>query len=208
MKLLDRHDAGRRLVAELRALSLTDPMVLALPRGGIPVGYEIARELSAPLDVWVVRKIGAPWNEEFGIGAVAEGGFVHLSAITLRYAGLSVADLNEAIDKQRHAVERRSRELRGARSRPELRDRTVIVADDGIATGSTMRAALESIRVEHPRKIILAVPVAAPQALRGLEVLVDDIVTLLTPRDVAAVASWYEDFEHAHDERLVEMLVP
>jgi len=204
---MDRNDAGRRLAAELRALSLEDPMVLALPRGGVPVGYEIARELSAPLDVWVVGKIGAPWNEEFGIGAVAEGGFVHLSAVTLRYAGLSKADLSEAIDKQRHAVARRSRELRGDRGRPGLRDRTVIVADDGIATGSTMRAALESIRVEHPKTIILAVPVAAAQALRGLEALVDDIVTLLTPRELTAVGSWYEDFEHLHDDRLVEMLV-
>jgi putative phosphoribosyl transferase len=207
VKLMDRNDAGRRLAAELRALSLEDPMVLALPRGGVPVGYEIARELSAPLDVWVVGKIGAPWNEEFGIGAVAEGGFVHLSAVTLRYAGLSKADLSEAIDKQRHAVARRSRELRGDRGRPGLRDRTVIVADDGIATGSTMRAALESIRVEHPKTIILAVPVAAAQALRGLEALVDDIVTLLTPRELTAVGSWYEDFEHLHDDRLVEMLV-
>lgn len=202
----NRRDAGLRLAAELRAYAPEHPIVLALPRGGVPVGLEIARELSAPLDVWVVRKIGVPWHPELGVGAVAEGGRVHLSHEMLGHVGLSHEALSEVIESKRREVAERVRKFRGDRPRPDLRGRTVIVVDDGIATGGTVRTVVESIRAEAPKKIVLAVPVAAPEVVRALASEVDRVVCLLTPADLYAIGLWYDDFEQVPDDEVVRLL--
>lgn len=202
----DRVDAGRRLAAELASYAAEHPIVLALPRGGVPVGYEVARALSAPLDVWVVRKIGAPFQPELGVGAVAEGGFLYLSSRMLEETGLSEAGLSDQIATKRREVEARVKMFRGEHPRPILRDRTVIVVDDGIATGGTVRAAVQSIRAEGPKKVVLAVPVAAPSVVKELAADVDRVVALLTPVDLMAIGYWYDDFTQVPDDEVVRML--
>jgi len=202
----DRADAGRRLAAELRPYAADDSIVLALPRGGVPVGYEVARALNAPLDVWVVRKIGVPWHPELGVGAVAEGGDVYLTREVMAHVGLSDADLSAAIESKRGEVEARVRRYRGDRPTPELRDRTVILVDDGIATGGTIRAAIRAIRARAPRKIILAVPVASPDILEALAPEVDRTVCLLEPRDLFAIGLWYRNFTQVSDDEVVALL--
>lgn len=202
----NRVDAGRRLAAKLGGYAPDHPIVLALPRGGVPVGLEVARELSAPLDVWVVRKIGAPSHPELGVGAVTEDGHVYLSRDMLRYLGLSDAALLGAIEVKRREVEERVRKFRGDRPRPVLRDRTVIVVDDGIATGGTVRAVIESIRAERPKVLVLAVPVGAPDAIRTLQPEVDQLVCLLVPEHLYGISQWYDDFEQLSDDEVALML--
>ncbi len=202
----DREDAGRRLAIELRSHAAEHPIVLALPRGGVPVGYEIARALHAPLDVWVVRKVGVPWHEELGAGAVAEGGYLHLNQDVLEHIGLSREDLTDVIRRKQREVEERVTLFRDGHPRPELRDRTVILVDDGIATGGTVRAAIGSIRTQHPRVIVLAVPVAAPEAVEALTPEVDRLVCLKTPPDLDAIGLWYVNFAQVSDEEVVRLL--
>lgn len=202
----DREDAGRRLAEELRPLAAEHPVVVALPRGGVPVGYEIARALHAPLDICVVRKIGVPWHEELGAGAVAEGGFVHISREIVEHVGLKAEALAQVTEAKKREVQERVRKFRGKRQRIALRDRTVIVVDDGIATGGTVFAALLALRAEQPKSLVLAVPVAAPETLRALEPKVDRVVALLVPADLYAIGLWYEDFEQVSDEQVVELL--
>jgi putative phosphoribosyl transferase len=206
IRFRNRQDAGRKLAAKLREFAAEHPIVLALPRGGVPVGYEVARALSAPLDVWVVRKIGVPWHAELGIGAVAEGGYIHLSREILGHLGISEEEQSKATESKRREVEERVRRFRGEHPRPVLRDRTVIVVDDGIATGGTVRAAIRSIRAEGPKKVVLAVPVAAPDALEALAPEVDRAVSLLTPPDLYAIGLWYEDFRQLSDDDVVRLL--
>jgi putative phosphoribosyl transferase len=202
----DREEAGRELGAALRALAGEDPVVLALPRGGAPVALEVARALSAPLDVWIVRKIGVPWHPELGMGAVAEGNYVHLTRDVIGYVGISDDELEKATEQKRREVEERVRKFRAGRPPPELRDRTVIVVDDGIATGGTVRAAIGSIRAHRPKAIVLAVPVAAPDTVKALEAEVDRLVCLATPRDLHAIGLWYEDFGQVSDDEVVRIL--
>jgi putative phosphoribosyl transferase len=202
----DRQDAGRRLAAELRSYATEHPIVLALPRGGVPVGYEIARALRAPLDVWVVRKVGVPWHPELGVGALAEGGYVHLNQDILGHIGLSKDELAEAIERKQREVEQRVQRFRGDHPRPVLRDRTIIVVDDGIATGGTVRAAIHSIRAQEPKAIVLAVPVAAPQTIQVIEPEVDRVVCLKTPADLYAIGLWYVDFTQVSDDEVLHFL--
>lgn len=193
-KFIDRRDAGRRLGAELDALNLVRPIVLALPRGGVPVAAELADRLHAALDVWVVRKIRAPWCPEIGIGAVAEGAQTFLSARVLRHAALPAAEIDALVAEQERELEAMVRLYRGGRPRPDLRDRSVIVVDDGVATGGTVRAALESIRRRGPRELIVAVPAGAADTLELLAPSVDRVVCLAASREVYAVGFWYRDF--------------
>ena len=202
----DREDAGRRLALELLPHATEHPVVLALPRGGVPVADEIARALHAPLDVWVVRKVGVPWHEELGVGAVSEGGTVHLNEDVLEHVELTRDELAEAIGRKQREVEERVKLFRGGLPPPELRDRTVILVDDGIATGGTVRAAIESIRAQHPKAIVLAVPVAAPEAVEALTPEVDRLVCLKTPADLHAIGLWYRDFGQVSDEEVVRIL--
>lgn len=205
-KFRNRQDAGRKLAAELAVYADQGPIILALPRGGVPVGYEVARALHAPLDVWVVRKIGVPWHPELGVGAVCEGGYLYLSREILERVGLSEEELSGVIERERAEVEQRVRKFRGRRPPPQLRGRVVILVDDGIATGGTVRVALRALRAEEPGKLVLAVPVAAPDIVDALATDVDRIVSLLTPRDLYAIGLWYEDFEQVTDDEVVRLL--
>lgn len=206
LRFRDREDAGRQLAAELRDCAKDHPLVLALPRGGVPVGFEVARALGADLDVWVVRKIGVPWHPELGVGAVAEGGQVFISRDLIERVGLSGLELAKATETKRREVEERVARFRGDHPRPVLRGRTVLLVDDGIATGGTMHAAIEAVRSEDPKKIILAVPVAAPDTLSELGQLVDRVVCLLTPTNLHAIGLWYDDFTQVPDEEVARLL--
>jgi putative phosphoribosyl transferase len=202
----DRIDAGRQLAAKLGSYAAEQPLVLALPRGGIHVGYEVARALDAPLDVWIVRKLGVPWQPELGVGAISEGNHVHITRDIQQRVGLSDEELERVIEEQRVEVARRVRRYRASRPRPELRDRTIILVDDGIATGGTVRAAIRAIRAESPKKIVLAVPVVAAPAVGELAGEADEMVTLLRPSDLYAIGLWYDDFQQLSDEEVVRVL--
>ncbi len=205
-KFRNRWDAGRRLGRALSAYAGRDCLVLALPRGGVPVGYEVATALGAPLDVWIVRKVRVPWQRELGMGAVAEGGFVHLNEDVIDSVGLSREDVERAVEDTKREVTARIERYRGKHTSPTLRDKTVILLDDGIATGGTMHAALLAIRAARPDKIVLAVPVAAPDALASITSLVDDVVCLHMPKNLYSVGLWYADFAQVSDEEVVELL--
>ncbi len=202
----DRRDAGQQLAPLLSHYAAEHPVILALPRGGVPVAYEVAKALDARLDVWVVRKIGVPWHPELGVGAVAEGGFVHLNRDILQNIGLSDGALDAAIVDQRREVEARVKRFRGEQAAPSLKDRTVIVVDDGIATGGTVRAAMRSIRAQAPKQLVLAVPVVAAATVKTLAPETDELVCLRQPHELYAIGLWYEDFSQVPDEEVVRLL--
>lgn len=206
MRFQNREDAGRKLASELEEYSADSCVVVALPRGGVPVGYEIARMLGAPLDVCVARKIGVPWYPELGLGAVAEGEHIDLSRRLVEQVGLSPEQLAAEVQRQRMEVAERVQRYRGDRPRLPLSGRTVILVDDGVATGGTVRAAIQSIRAEAPKSIVLAVPVASSQALEELAPLCDRIVCLLAPEDFYAVGVWYDDFKQISDQEVLSLL--
>jgi putative phosphoribosyl transferase len=202
----DREDAGRRLAERLARYRDERPVVFALPRGGVPVGYEISRSLGAPLDVFVARKLGAPGQPEFGIGAVAPGGVRVLNANVVERLGIP-ADYLEAVTRKETAeVERRLRHFRGGRPEPEVRGRTVILVDDGLATGVTARAAVEALRHLEPRRLVLAAPVCAAQTAERLGPEVDELVCLTEPPDLGAIGFWYRNFEQTSDEEVIGLL--
>jgi predicted phosphoribosyltransferase len=202
----DRRDAGRRLAEALdRYADRTDVIVLALPRGGVPVGYEIARRLGAPLDVFVVRKLGVPGHEEFAMGAIASGGVRILDQQLIRRLHLSERAIARVIEKEEAELVRRERHYRGDRPFPDLSDRIAILVDDGLATGATMMAAVHALR-EEARHVVIAVPVAARDTCEALGEIVDDIVCLVTPPNFRAVGEWYDDFSQTTDEEVHELL--
>lgn len=202
----DRHDAGRQLAAHLAEMSLTSPLVLALPRGGVPVAYEVAVALDAPLEVVVARKIGAPAQTELGIGAVAEGGEPIYDEAMLARLGLTRDALEETLGREREELDRRVRRYRGGRPLPALGQRDVVVVDDGLATGVTARAALRALRAHEPRRLLLAAPVGAPPSVEALAVEADEVVCLHTPPAFTAVGQWYRDFEQTDDTTVLELL--
>lgn len=194
------------MAERLRQYREERPVVLALPRGGVPVGFEIATRLGAPLDVLIVRKIGAPGNPEYGLGAVVEGGTRYLDEPRVRAIGHTVRDLGPSIARETAEVERRAREFREGRPPPEIRDRTVILVDDGVATGGTVLAALRALRARGPRRIVVALGVAPPDTVEVLRREVDDLVVLLAPRMFFAVGEWYHQFSQVSDEEVRELL--
>lgn len=202
----DREDAGRQLAERLLHLRERRPVVLALPRGGVPVAYEVARALDAPLDVFLVRKIGAPGHRELGIGAVAQGGVRIFNESTIQLLGISWRDVEAIVAEETAEMERRLQRFRGDRPLPELRGRTVILVDDGLATGVTAHAAVRAVRQLEPAGIVLAVPVCAVETAEALRREVDDIVCVHSPADFYAVGLWYEDFDQTTDEEVVELL--
>lgn len=206
MQFADRHDAGRQLADRLAAMELASPLVLALPRGGVPVAYEVADVLDAPLEVVVARKIGAPFQTELGIGAVAEGGEPIYDEDLLRRLNLTSASLEETLANERVELDRRVRRYRGGRPLPPLADRDVVVVDDGLATGVTARAALRSLREAGPGRLLLAVPVGAPQSVDAMANEADEVICLHAPRGFTAVGQWYRDFDQTDDTTVLHLL--
>ncbi len=204
----DRNDAGTRLAADLTRFKEAHPVVLALPRGGVPVGFAIAEELDAPLDIVLVRKIGAPGFAELAIGAIAEGAPPEqvLDAETIAQLGVTQDYLDREIESQKHELERRKAAYRGDRAPADIRACTAIVVDDGIATGATMRAALRAVRRRHPKRLVMAVPVAPPGTIEAMRGEADELVSLMTPEPFEAISLYYEEFHQLRDEEVTELL--
>jgi putative phosphoribosyl transferase len=203
----DRSEAGRRLGEALRGYAgRPDVIVLALPRGGVPVAAEVARELSAPLDVYVVRKLGVPGHRELAMGAIASGGVRVVNERVVRASSLPDEAIEQVAREEERELERRERLLRGERPAPEFTGRKVILVDDGIATGSTMRAAIAALRELGAARIIVGVPVAAPDTCLELEQEVDEVECVATPEPFMAISLWYEDFEQTTDEEVRDII--
>jgi predicted phosphoribosyltransferase len=206
----DRSDAGRRLASELRSYEdRPEVIVLALPRGGVPVGFEVMSALHAPLDVFVVRKLGLPWHEELAMGAIAESdsGTVRvLDHDLLRTARVTEAELERVTENERAELARREHLYRGDRPFPDVTGKTVILVDDGLATGSTMRAAVAALRQEKPGRIVVAVPVAALETCNAFRDIADEIICAETPEPFTAVGQWYENFSPTTDDEVHELL--
>ncbi len=208
MHFADRADAGRFLAHQLsRYAGTPDVIVLALPRGGVPIGYEIARALHAPLDVFVVRKLGVPGQEELAMGAVASGGIRVLNPDVITALGTRALEaVEQETERELLEVTRREEQYRGKRPFPELQGRTVILVDDGLATGATMRAAARGVRQRQPARLILAVPVAAESTCREMQVEADEVVCALTPEPFFGVGQFYDDFRQVSDEEVRAIL--
>jgi predicted phosphoribosyltransferase len=207
MLFRDRTEAGRLLARSLLRYA-DDPnvVVLALPRGGVPVAYEVAEALHAPLDVFLVRKLGVPGHEETAMGAIATGGVCVLNEDTVRILGLSEEDIDSIVAGEEQELNRRERAYRGNRRPLNVRGRTVILIDDGLATGSTMRAAVEALRKQQPARIVVAVPVGAPETCAEFEDVADEAICAVTPEPFYAVGIWYRDFSQTSDEEVRELL--
>jgi predicted phosphoribosyltransferase len=192
---LDREDAGKKLGAALHKYQgQNDVVVFGLPRGGVPVAFEVARQLEAPLDILVVRKIGLPGQPELAMGAVASGGVIIRNEHVIRAVRIGPDRFDAAVEAARAELTEREAALRGTGLSVDPTDKTVIVVDDGMATGSTMRAAVEALRTMQPARIIIAVPVGAPEVVDQLGAIADEVVCLLTPRNLVAVGAWYRNF--------------
>jgi predicted phosphoribosyltransferase len=203
----DRFDAGRRLAAELqRYAGRPDVIVLALPRGGVPVGYEVARALGAPLDLFLVRKLGVPGHEELAMGAIASGGVRVFNPDVLSVLDVPPDLMDEAVRRETAELGRRERAYRDDQPPPDVRGKTVILVDDGLATGSTMLAAARALRRLGPARIVVAVPTASPETCEQFRSVVDEVVCAVTPDPFHAVGLWYEDFSQTTDEEVRELL--
>jgi erythromycin esterase-like protein/predicted phosphoribosyltransferase len=203
----DRRDAGRLLAEKLAAYAnRPDALVLALPRGGVPVAYEVARALGAPLDVFVVRKLGVPGYEELAIGAVATGGVRVLNDQLVERLGIPEQMIDAVAARELQELARRERRYRGGRPPPDVRGRTVILVDDGLATGATMHAAIEALRQQKPTRIVVAVPTASPEICEEMNTKADDVICAITPEPFQAVGRWYQDFSQTTDEEVEALL--
>lgn len=203
----NRRAAGRRLASLVQDLA-AEPgvIVLGLPRGGVPVAFEVATSLGAPLDVFAVRKVGAPGHEEFAVGALASGGIEILDRQAMEYLGVSMRDVAEVISRERRELERRERAYRDGRPVPDLAGRTVILVDDGLATGSTMLAAVKAVQARHPRRIVVAVPLASTSARELITAQGVDWRCVAVPEPFLAVGAWYRDFEPTTDAEVRALL--
>src|SRR5438477_5499014 len=203
----DRHEAGRRLADKLVAYAKRpDVLVLALPRGGVPVAYEVAQSLQAPLDVFLVRKLGVPGYEELAMGAIATGGVRVLNDEIVRGLGISEHEIDAVVTRELHELARRVRLYRGDRPPPDVGGRTVILVDDGLATGATMRAAVAALRRQQPARIVVAVPTASPDTSEALKAEADHVICAMTAEPFFAVGHWYEDFRQTTDDEVRELL--
>jgi predicted phosphoribosyltransferase len=203
----DRSDAGRQLGEQLRRQPLNGtPIVLGLPRGGVPVAYEVAAVLGAPLDVLIVRKLGAPFNPELAVGAIAYGGIVVYNEDLLDMLHLSADSMQTIRVAEQEELARRERVYRGERPPPEIDGKSVILVDDGVATGASMEAAVRATRVLGPREIIVAVPTSARDSLARLEAVADRVVVIETPEPYFGVGAWYEDFSQLTDDEVLGYL--
>ena len=204
----DRSDAGRQLAEQLRYLEHSQPLVLALPRGGVPVGIEVASALHAPLDLLLVRKIGVPWHPELAAGAVIDGARPRtvINEDVVRTAGVSESDIARIVEAELAKIERRRRLWLSDRPHVSIAGHSAIVVDDGIATGASARVALEAVRAEEAARVVLATPVAPAETAEMLRAECDDLVCLATPEDFMAVGIYYEDFHQVDDQEVQELL--
>ena len=203
----NRADAGRRLAAVLQHYAgRPDVLVLALPRGGVPVAYEVARALRAPLDIFVVRKLGVPGQPELAMGAIATGGVRVLNRDVVEALGIPPQMVEAVAQREQTELERREREYRGARPAPDVRGKVVILVDDGLATGATMRAAAMALKIQQPARVVVAVPTAAREACDDFRAEVDEVVCAETPPRFGAVGMWYDDFRETSDEEVRDLL--
>jgi putative phosphoribosyl transferase len=209
MHFRDRADAGRQLAEALRPRygDRPDVLILALPRGGVPVAYEVSRILNAPLDIFVVRKLGVPGHEELAMGAIATGGAIVFNDEVVNSLGIPRSAIDKVIERERRELERRERDYRGDRPSPDLKDRTVVLVDDGLATGASMHAAVQAVRALGPAAIVIAVPAAGKSTCARLRPFVDDIVCVIAPEPFYAVSAWYDDFSQTTDEEVASMMV-
>ncbi|HEY5705954.1 MAG TPA: phosphoribosyltransferase [Terrimicrobiaceae bacterium] len=202
----DRAEAGRMLARMLRGYSRrADVLVLALPRGGVPVAFEVAESLDVPLDVFVVRKLGLPGDEELAMGAVASGKVRVLNDKVVRAFGISDHVVDEVTEREEIELRRREGVYRGNASAPEVFGKVILLVDDGIATGSTMRAAIAALRRQHPSRIVVAVPVTPPSTRKELQSEADEVVSVMTPEPFYAVGQWYEIFDQTSDKEVREL---
>ena len=207
MIFLDRTDAGKKLAERLAEYAnRADVLVLALPRGGVPVAFEVARALHAPLDIFLVRKLGVPGHEELAMGAIATGGVRVLNEDVVNYLHIPEEVIDAVAADELRELERRERLYRGTRPAPDVKGETVILVDDGLATGSTMRAAAAALRQQQPARIVVAVPVSAVQTCDEYRMGVDEIVCAMTPEPFHAVGLWYKDFSQTTDEEVRHLL--
>jgi predicted phosphoribosyltransferase len=207
LRFHDRREAGQLLARQLTHYKgRADVIVLGLPRGGVPVAFEIARDLQVPLDVFVVRKLGVPWQPELAMGAIAGEGTEVLNGDVVTAYNIPANVIRAVAEREGQELRRRLQQYRGDRPFPGLRDRTVILVDDGLATGSSMRAAVNAVRQEHPSAVVVAVPVAALQTCDEFQHEVDEVICLRTPSDFSAVGRWYEDFSQTSDDEVRELL--
>jgi putative phosphoribosyl transferase len=204
---IDRRHAGRVLASRMtKYAGRQDVIVLALPRGGVPVAYEVASALGAPMDVFLVRKLGTPGHRELAMGAIASGGVRVINHDVVQWYGISAAAIDHIAREEQEELERRERAYRDDRPAPELTDKIVILIDDGLATGSTMRAAAQAVRARRPARTVVAVPVGAPQTCTELSRVADEVVCVRTPEPFSAVGQWYLNFEQTSDEEVRELL--
>lgn len=203
---VDREEVGRRLAARLEHYRGSRAIVVALPRGGVVVGYEVASTLLLPFDLLVVRKIGHPENPELGVGALVEGAPVQLDTGMLRALGISVADLRHRIEEEQREIVRRVQLYRGGREFMDVKGRIVLLMDDGIATGNTAKAAIAALRFRGARRVVLAVGVAPPATVRELRRVADELVCLASPPDFMAVGQFYEHFDPVEDDQVLELM--
>jgi putative phosphoribosyl transferase len=203
---VDREDAGRRLAKLVMKYKDQDPLVLALPRGGVPVAWPIARALDAPMDVLVARKIGMPGQPELGVGAIAEGGATSLNREMRGLSRSSDAEIDEVADREAEELKRRVETYRGKRELPEVKGRTVLLVDDGIATGGTMKASIKALKELEPAKLVVVVPVAPPDTLASIEEDVDEVICPERPDNLMAIGYWYQTFGQTSDAEVVELL--
>ena len=202
----DRHDAGRQLAGHLDRFAALQPIVIGMPRGGVPVAAQVAEHLAAPLEIVVVRKIGCPWQPELGIGAIAEGGVCVLNEALLRDLGVRPAQLEASTATEEEELARRVRRYRGERAALPVEGRTVILVDDGLATGYTARAAIETLRQAGACRVILAVPVAPQESVTALRIVADEVVVVDTPRWFQGVGQAYREFTQTSDEEVIAIL--
>ena len=206
-KFLDRIVAGRELGEYLPAYAgRKDVVVLALPRGGVPVGIEVAKALKAPLDIFLVRKLGVPDYEELALGAIASGGVCVMNEEIVVGSGVTELEISEVVAWEQRELKRRERMYRGDRPHRDLKGVTVILVDDGLATGASMRAAVSAVRTRRPARIVVAVPTASPEACALIKKEADEIVCVITPKPFFAVGAWYDDFSQTSDEEVCRLL--